>query len=219
MARHAGVIRWTTRSCGTGRRRRFTPASRRWKARFDAGDDRIEQLRPPFAALRLYQRAVERVGLTRTNQVEHAVVALAERDGIPIRRARLDVDDPLDTLKQLRALSPAVEVDCLATTMKRLETDLPSMRERAHAWAIGDVERLRELPYPNQLEACIDDLSASPRVKLLVENAAQAWSATAESNLDRYRLSFAIRPIYDLLARLPVPLARPFVEGYRIEGP
>jgi hypothetical protein len=147
------------------------------------------------------------------------VVTLAERDRVPVQRARLTVDDPLDTLKQVRALSPADEADCLATTLARLETDLPSMRERARAWASGDVDRLRALPYPNQIETCINDLSAaSPRVKVLVENAAQMWSATAESDLDTYRVSFAIRPIYDLLASNG-PLARFRAEGYRIEGP
>lgn len=188
------------------------------KARFDPGDGRIEALRPPFAALRLYQRTLDRVGLTRTNEVERAVIAMAERRHIPIEHARLKVDDPLDTLKQVRALSPALEVDCLATTITRIETDLPNMRERALAWASGDVDRLRALPYPDQREACISALSASPRIKLLVEHAASAWNAAVESALDRYRVSFAVRPIYDLLAPAG-PLARFRAEGYRIEGP
>src|SRR5690348_7483056 len=125
---------------------------------------------------------------------------MAERHRIPIERPQLKIDDPLDTLKQVRALSPAIEVDCLATTIERLETDVPSMRERALAWSVGDVDRLRALPYPNQLEACIGDLSASPRVKELVAGAMQAWTRAAESALDRYRVSFAVRPIYDLLS-------------------
>lgn len=188
------------------------------KSRFDAHDDRIEELRPPFAALRLYQRALDTVGLTRTNQIEHSVVTMAERHRIPIERPQLRVDDPLDTLKQVRALSPALEVDCLATTVQRLESDVPSMRERALAWASGDVDRLRALPYPNQLEACISDLSASPRVKQLVASASAAWMTAAESALERHRVSFAVRPIYDLLSH-DGPLARFRAEGYRIEGP
>ncbi len=188
------------------------------KAQFDAHDAGIEELRPPFAALRLYQRALDATGLTRTNEIEHSVIALARRHDIPIERPQLKVDDPLDTLKQVRALSPAVEVDCLAATVERLESDLPTMRERARAWAVGDVDRLRALPYPNQLEACIAALSASPRVKLLVADAARAWTAAAESALDRNRVSFAVRPIYDLLAH-DGPLARFRAEGYRIDGP
>jgi uncharacterized protein YbaP (TraB family) len=188
------------------------------KARFDAHDGRIEELRPPFAALRLYRRALDAAGLTRTNEIEHSVVALAQRRNIPVQRPQLKVDDPLDTLKQVRALSPALEVDCLAATMQRLETDLPAMRERADAWAVGDVDRLRALPYPDQLEACITALSASPRVKLLVDDATRAWTESAESALRRNRVSFAVRPIYDLLAH-DGPLARFRAEGYGIEGP
>lgn len=188
------------------------------KARFDAHDSRIEQLRPPFAALRLYQRALDTIGLTRTNEIEQVVVAMAERHRIPIERPQLRIDDPLDTLKQVRALSPALEVDCLATTVARLETDVPSMRERALAWASGDVDRLRALPFPNQVEACIGDLSASPRIKQLVATATQAWTSAAESALARHRATFAVHPIYDLLSR-DGPLARFRAEGYRIEGP
>ncbi len=188
------------------------------KTRFDPHDGGIEELRPPFAALRLYQHALDAIGLTRTNEIEHTVVAMAERHRIPIERPQLRVDDPLDTLKQVRALSPAVEVDCLETTIERLETDVPSMRQRALAWASGDVDRLRALPYPNQLEACISDLSASPRVKQLVASASEAWMTAAQSALDRHRVSFAVRPIYDLLSH-DGPLARFRAQGYRIEGP
>jgi uncharacterized protein YbaP (TraB family) len=188
------------------------------KTRFDAHDGRIEELRPPFAALRLYQHALDTIGLTRTNEIEHTVVAIAERHRIPVEHPQVRVDDPLDTLKQVRALSPASEVDCLETTIQRLETDVPSMRERAVAWASGDVDRLRELPYPNQLEACISDLSASPRVKQLVASASEAWMTAAESALERHRVSFAVRPIYDLLSH-DGPLARFRAQGYRIEGP
>lgn len=188
------------------------------KTRFDPNDGGIEELRPPFAALRLYQHALDAIGLTRTNQIEHTVVAMAERHRVPIERPQVRVDDPLGTLKQVRALSPALEVDCLETTIERLETDVPSMRERALAWASGDVDRLRALPFPNQLEACISDLSASPRVKQLVASASEAWMAAAESALERHRVSFAVRPIYDLLSR-DGPLARFRAQGYRIEGP
>ena len=188
------------------------------KARFDPHDGRIEELRPPFAALRLYQHALDSVGLTRTNEIERAVVAMAERRRIPIEHPQIKIDDPLDMLKQVRALSPANEVDCLAATVERLETDMPSMRERALAWSIGDVDRLRALPYPNQLEACISDLSASPRIKQLVAGAMQAWTTAAESALEGHRVSFAVRPIYDLLSP-DGPLAHFRAEGYRIEGP
>ena len=188
------------------------------KARFDAGDDSIEELRPSFAALRLYEHAVDAAGMTAHDEVEQSVVKLASRRRIPIQRAELKVEDPSGALKEVSALSPTVEIDCLAATVTRIETDLPSMQERAKAWAIGDVDRLRALPYPNQREACLSALSNSPRIKALIDRVGQAWRSEAESALTRNRASFAMRPIYDLLDTNG-PLAKFRAEGYVVEGP
>jgi uncharacterized protein YbaP (TraB family) len=188
------------------------------KARFDAGDNSIEELRPSFAALRLYEHAVEAAGMTAHDEVEQTVVKLAKRRRIPIERAELKIEDPSGALKEVSALSPTVEIDCLAATVARIETDLPSMQERAKAWASGDVDRLRALPYSSQREVCVTALSNSPRIKALVDKVAQAWSDEAEAALNRNRVSFAMRPIYELLD--PVgPLAKFRAEGYRVEGP
>jgi uncharacterized protein YbaP (TraB family) len=188
------------------------------KARFDAGDDSIEELRPSFAALRLYEHAVDAAGMTAHEEVEQAVIKLAKRRGIPIQRAELKVEDPSGALKEVSALPPTMEIDCMAATVTRIETDLPSMQERARAWAVGDVDRLRALPYPNQREACLSALSNSPRIKALVERVTQAWNSEAETALTRNRVSFAMRPIYELLDA-DGPLARFRAEGYRVEGP
>ena len=188
------------------------------KARFDAGDDSIEELRPSFAALRLYEHAVDAAGMTAHDEVEQSVIKLASRRRIPIQRAELKVEDPSGALKEVSALSPTVEIDCLAATVLRIETDLPSMQERAKAWAIGDVDRLRALPYPNQREACLSALSNSPRIKALIDRVGQAWRSEAESALTRNRASFAMRPIYELLDTNG-PLAKFRAEGYVVEGP
>ena len=188
------------------------------KARFDAGDDGIEELRPSFAALRLYEHAVEAAGMTAHDEVEQTVVKLARRRGIPIQRAELKIEDPSGALKEVSALPPTVEIDCLAATVTRIETDLPSMQERAKAWATGDVDRLRALPYPQQREVCLSALSNSPRIKALVDRVAQAWNNEAEAALSRNRVSFAMRPIYELLDANG-PLAKFRAEGYRVEGP
>ena len=188
------------------------------KARFDAGDDSIEALRPSFAALRLYEHAVEAAGMTAHDEVEQTVVKLAKRRRIPIQRAELKIQDPSGALKEVSALSPTLEVDCLAATVTRIETDLPSMQERAKAWAVGDVDRLRALPYPNQREVCLSALSNSPRIKGLIDSVVQAWRAEAESALTRNRVSFAMRPIYELLDP-DGPLAKFRAAGYLVEGP
>jgi len=188
------------------------------KARFDAGDSRIEELRPAFAALRLYQQAMDAAGLSWHDQAEQTVLKLAAQRHVPVRHAMLAVEDPSGALREVSELPPSIEVNCLETTVARLETDLPHMQERAAAWAIGDVDRLRQLSFADQREACVSALSNAPRMRDLFERAAAAWVNDAEWALMTDRVSFAMRPIYELLAA-DGPLARFRAEGYSVEGP
>lgn len=119
------------------------------KGRFDPHDGGIEELRPSFAALRLYQHAIDAAGLTDHNQAEDTVLKLARQHRVQVTRYNVDVNDPSGALKEVSELPPSVEVGCLETTVTRLETDLPSMQQRARAWAVGDVDQLRALPYPD----------------------------------------------------------------------
>jgi uncharacterized protein YbaP (TraB family) len=188
------------------------------KARFDSGDSRIEELRPAFAALRLYEQALDAAGLSWHDQSEQTVFKLAAQQHVPVRRATLSVEDPSGALREVSALPPSLEVSCLETTIARLETDLPRMQERAAAWSVGDVDRLRQLSFADQREACVSALSNSPRMRSLFDRAAAAWDNDAEWALMTYRVSFAMRPIYELLAA-DGTLARFRAKGYTVEGP
>jgi uncharacterized protein YbaP (TraB family) len=188
------------------------------KARFDPHDSKIEELRPAFAAYRLYEQAVDVAGLTGHDEAEKNVLRLASKLHVPVKRAVLDVPDPSGALRQVSALPPSVEVNCLQTTVTRLETDLPTMQERAKAWAVGDVDKLRRLNFPDQREACMNALSAAPRIKAMIEQATTGWDNAAEAALRADRVSFAMRPIYELLAA-DGPLARFRAEGDTVEGP
>jgi len=188
------------------------------KARFDPNDARIEELRPSFAAYRLYEQAVDVAGLTGRDEAEKTVLKLAAKRHVPVHRAVLAVDDPSGALKEVSALPPSVEVSCLETTVTRLETDLPRMQERAKAWAVGDVDRLRQLNFPDQREVCMSALSNAPRIKALFERASAGWDSAAEAALAADKVSFAMRPIYELLAA-DGPLAKFRAEGDTVEGP
>jgi uncharacterized protein YbaP (TraB family) len=188
------------------------------KANFDNGDKGIEELRPGVAALRLYDRAVDAAGLTDRDEVEQTVVKLARKLRVPVQRPKLEVSDPSGTLKEVGSLSPSIEVDCLDATLTRIESDLQNMQQRARAWAVGDIERLRALPFPNQREVCVNAISNSPRMKEMVDRAQQLWIDEAEGALTRNRVSFAMRPIYDLLDA-GGPLAKFRAEGYKIDVP
>jgi uncharacterized protein YbaP (TraB family) len=188
------------------------------KASFDGNDRSIEELRPSLAALRLYDKAIDAAGLTERDTVEQAVVHLAKKQHVAIRKPKLRVNDPSAALKEIGALPPSLEIDCLEATVLRIETDLQNMQQRAVAWSVGDVDRLRALPFPNQRDVCVTAISNSPRMKALFDTAQQAWIDEAEAALTRDRVSFAMRPIYDLLDSNG-PLARFRAEGYRVDGP
>jgi uncharacterized protein YbaP (TraB family) len=188
------------------------------KQRFDPRDSSIEELRPTFAALRLYEKAIDAAGLTGRDEVEKEVFRLASKHHVPVLRAKLTVEDPSGALKEVSALPPSIEVSCLETTVARLETDLPTMQERARAWAVGDVDRLRQLSFPDQREACMSALSNAPRIKTLIDRATSGWDSAAEAALSNDAVSFAMRPIYDLLDPNG-PLARFRAEGATVEGP
>jgi uncharacterized protein YbaP (TraB family) len=188
------------------------------KANFDNGDRGIEELRPSLAALRLYDKAVDAAGLTERDNVEQEVERLAKKQHVPVRKPKLQVNDPSGALKEIGDLPPSLEVECLEATVTRIETDLQNMQQRAVAWSVGDIERLRSLTFSNQRDVCVTAISNSPRMKALFDTAQQAWMDEAEASLIRNRVTFAMRPIYDLLDRNG-PLARFRAEGYRIDGP
>jgi hypothetical protein len=131
---------------------------------------------------------------------------------------KLEVTDPQGALREVGSLSPTLEIDCLDATVTRIESDLQNMQQRAKAWAVGDVEKLRALPFSNQREVCLTAVSNSPRVKAFVETAERAWIDEAESALARNRVSLAMRPIYDLLDTNG-PLAKFRADGFTVEEP
>jgi len=188
------------------------------RQRFDPHDSGIEELRPSFAALRLYEKAIDAAGLTGRDDVERAVLRLASRHHVPVKRAELTVQDPSGALREVSALPPTLEVNCLETTVTRLETDLPTMQQRGRAWAVGDVDRLRQLSFPNQREACVSALSNAPSIRALIERANAGWDQAAEAALDADPVSLAMRPIYDLLDPNG-PLSRLRAAGATVEGP
>lgn len=188
------------------------------KSRFDAHDQGIEELRPSFAALRLYEKAIDAAGLTGRDDVERAVLKLAARHHVPVRRTAIAVPNPSGALQEVSSMSPALEINCLETTVTRLETDLPVMQQRGRAWAVGDVDRLRQLSFPDQREACVGALSNAPSIRELIERATAGWDAAAAAALADNQVSFAMRPIYDLLDPNG-PLSRLRAAGATVEGP
>jgi len=188
------------------------------KQRYDAHDKRIEELRPIFAARRLYEHTLDATKLTSHNDIQEAVLDLARKHHVAIVSTSLKLEDPKGVLTEVGEIPRAVEINCLEATVQLLETDITAMQARANAWAVGDVDALRKLPYPRVREVCIAAAATSPRIKALIDQAARDWNTALESALARNRSTLALKQIYDLIGP-DGTLAQLRARGYVVEGP
>jgi hypothetical protein len=199
----------------------------RWlplKARYLGNDDDVEEWRPIFAAQELYRAALKKRDLVPYEGVWPRVEKLA-------RKAKLRITEPGIELKVEKARSaikefkttPLADVECFARTIQRLESDLELMRDRANAWAVGDVVRLRELAPVERASACIGVVLQSSFMQErgygdLLERVQAAWLAAAEQSLARNASTVAVLSIDEIL-KPDGYVARLRQKGYAIEEP
>jgi TraB/PrgY/gumN family len=199
----------------------------RWsilKQRYIGGDRSIEEWRPVFAALELYDKAIARSGMTQDPMVSDAVRKAAKRAKVKITTPTLKIKIT-NAKATLREFSTEVlnDQDCFRRTLDRIETDLGTMAGRANAWAEGDIETLRNLPYRNQFIACGEALTSNgiarkqgmQDIQARVEN---EWLSAAEKALRENTTTFAVLPISQVLQPDGL-LQRLLAKGYMVEEP
>jgi hypothetical protein len=69
-------------------------------------------------------------------------------------KIELKVEKARATIKEFKR-TPLPDVECFARTIERLESDIDLLRDRANAWAVGDVDRFRRLAPVERASACI----------------------------------------------------------------
>lgn len=192
---------------------------------FGAGRGRnIETWRPLFAAIELWNQAIHRSGLTRSDVTGDVVDAAAKRKGlVPVTPTyNLAVDDPRAAIKEFKQGSMD-DLDCFQKTLDRIDSDLDAMALRANAWATGDIAVLRRLPDTNQREACLaaltgTDFARERGVTDLRERIENTWLDAASAALEKNAVTFARMPIMELLAKDSY-LAKLKAKGYTVEAP
>lgn len=199
---------------------RWQPLKRKYIGRSDS----VEKRRPIFAAQELYEEATDDAGLRIDGKVSETVEKLAKKHDVALDSPSIKVRlaEPRDTLREF-AKTSLDDIDCLRKTVERLETDLPAMQLRANAWAIGDVEALRALPYVDQNQACRDAMLRNSVVQErgmgdLRERLAATWLAAAEKTLSENAVSLAVLPISQLFQDDGY-LAALQARGYAVEAP
>ena len=198
----------------------------RWlalKRKYIGNDAGIEQWRPMFAAMKLYQEAIDDTGLKQSGVVAPVIDRSVKRHKVSKTSptVMIGIEDPKQALAEFSE-SKLDDLDCFGKTLERLESDLGTMRERANAWAIGDLDALRALPYSDQNEAC---LRAAAQAGVLRKRAGDIeaqvealWLASAEKALANNAVTFAVLPMRELL-KPDGYIAKLQAKGYAVEAP
>jgi hypothetical protein len=180
----------------------------RWlplKARYLGNDDDVEDWRPIFAAQELYRAALKKHDLVPYDGVWPAVEKLARKARVPITEPgiELKVEKARAAIKEFKS-TPFADVECFSRTLQRLESDVDLMRERANAWAVGDVARLKKLAPVERASACIGVMLESSFMQErgygdVLERARDAWVAAAEQSLASNASTVAVLSVDEIL--------------------
>lgn len=210
--------------------RELVPAEQyaRWsvlKQRYIGGDKGIEEWRPLFAALELYDKAITRSGLRQDAMVVETVTKIARRNDVKTTDPKLviKIENPKALLKEFQR-ETLDDTACFERTLTRIESDLGVMAQRANAWAQGDTEAMRNLQARNtQWSACNAAMTGNAVARKIgmqdIEaRVRQRWFEAAEAALSRNKTTFALLPVGQLLAPDGY-LSLLAAKGYVIEEP
>ena len=180
----------------------------RWqpfKQRFLPGDDKVEKMRPMFAANELYRAAIKRSGMSNKDPSAAIVTAAIEKHhpAVSVVNLGVKVKDPKAAIKQMKT-ARFNDLECMERTLDRLGVDMDVLRLRANAWATGDIATLKVNPVPSNYQACLDAVSESALGQQIGMGDSQGrvramWLAKAEQALAKNATTFAILPISDML--------------------
>jgi len=183
---------------------RFSTMHRRF---FGEDPDPKEKRRPMFAADEIFRQALKKSGLTERSPVWPTVEKLAKRNKVRIRERQIDfqVEDPKGLIADLALIERDKEVACLVGTMDYIDREMPNIKRRAKAWAIGDMPTLRALPATEDRDDCLDALldALRPRLEAQINQVKSQIEADRTGILSwmllTYETSFTAMPIEDLL--------------------
>jgi uncharacterized protein YbaP (TraB family) len=187
------------------------------RTRYLPRQDDDEDLRPALAALRLYGAALDDVGLTSDSNVGKTIARKMRRARAEEAEVQLKTE-PETVLDDLAKVTPEAELACFASVMTSIETDLDGMKERANAWAVGDVDALQRFDYPDSQGNCLAMLFTVSGLADLRDELYAQWLGEAERALATYDTSFSVLPMRELVAADGL-LAQLAARGYTVTAP
>lgn len=199
----------------------------RWlglKATYLGRDGGVEKKRPMIASGELYMAFLRRQGLRDSGQVAEALERAYKANRLEPEDARvkLPIDDARAALKELQG----TEVDdraCFERTLDTVEFQAAVLRERANAWAAGDIGALRRLAVMSMARTCRDVVQDSAFARSrgwndLPQRARAQWVGLADKALAQHASTFSTVPV-SLLMGPDDYLGALRARGYAIEPP
>jgi hypothetical protein len=199
----------------------------RWrvlKEKYGVGDD-AESERPVFAAETLYRAGLKHAGLATSDEVSKTIAALLAKNNVKTMNShvQLDLPNPGKTLKEFKQGSMD-DAACFKTTIERLEVDIDVMRQRANAWAKGDLDAIRKLNFADREAACQSAMASNPALRDGMElvgaekRVRKLWLEAAEHTLATNTTSFAMLKLSNVL-RTDYVMTALQAKGYTVQAP
>jgi uncharacterized protein YbaP (TraB family) len=186
------------------------------RARYTSEADKWEHFRPLVAAAFLQQAAFHQAGLSTRVDLGAAMRKLAEKHRVPVEEIK--IAGLHDVVEAMKTLPPAAENACVEASLATVESGLPRLVDRAHAWADGDVERLEKLPEPPEVNACRAALDAGVGAADLIALVRRTWLDAVEQHLTSPGVTVAVVNI-DMMLESGGLLDELRAKGYDVEAP
>lgn len=193
-------------------------------------EDELDEMRPLLAGGRMAEIIQREAGLTSDTGIRDTIRKLVRRNRTMTRTdvsVEVDLRGSFGELAKraerlMESISREQEIACFEQQVRHMEEDLDAMKQRANAWAQGDIDTFRYLPLVDEeSNACLElALNSSERELLVGMDAAlrQKWLAAAEAALAKNASTFAMLNI-DQLLRADGYLAALRERGYDIREP
>jgi len=180
-------------------------------------NNKILNLRPAEAGKRLFNAALDSIGLSSGQRVGDKLRSIARGRGV----TRISHDDtsldPNIFLQGYENIQMEEEIACLDSTLETIETDLEAMIVRTNAWADGDADLLLRLDYPDRREICGSSIYDGDELKRVFEQTRIRWIASIENALSNNKTSFANFPMREIVHPEGL-LAQLKQQGYAVTG-
>jgi uncharacterized protein YbaP (TraB family) len=174
------------------------------RAKYTSDSDKWERYRPIIATAFLQQDAFRQAGLSARLDLGAAVRMLAKKHDVPV--------------EEVKTLQPATERICVAASLVTIESGLPSLIDRAQAWATGNLERIRALHQPPEVDACLAALDAGAATGDLIARIKRTWFNLMDRYLQSGGVTLAVVNMDILLGRDGL-LDELRAKGYEVDAP